>query len=83
MPVATDTAPIVGRVKRQLEDARQDGVFLKLTGERLDDDWLYLTVELDRPGGRAADHARLMARIERQLRQDGYDQVLLVPALTD
>ena len=83
MPVATDMALIADKVRQQLQDARRDGVFLKLVGEHLDDDWLYLTVELDQPGGRAADHARLMARIERQLRQEGYDQVLLVPALAD
>jgi hypothetical protein len=36
-----------------------------------------------RPGIRASDHARLMSQIERELRQQGDDNVLLVPALED
>lgn len=35
------------------------------------------------PGVRASDYAHLMARIERDLRAQGDDRVLLVPSLED
>jgi hypothetical protein len=36
-----------------------------------------------RPGVRALDHASVMSQIERELREQGDDNVLLVPALED
>jgi len=74
---------IVKKVEKRLVDAEKDDVFLKIDDYRLDDDWLYIVVLPARPGVRAADHARLMARIERELRQQGDDNVLLVPALEE
>ncbi len=81
MPTTTQQSEIVERVKAHLAQAQ--GVYLKVSGYKLDDDWLYIVVEPARPGVRASDHANLMSEIERDLRRDGIDQVLLVPALQD
>ena len=83
MPTAQQVTAIIEKVRRRLAGAERDGVHLKVTGERLDDDWLSIVVVPSRPGVRALDHATLMSQIERELRQQGDDQVLLVPALED
>lgn len=83
MPTTQQVPEIVDKVRVRLADAEHDGVHLKVSGERLDDDWLYIVVVPARPGIRASDHARLMSQIERELRQQGDDNVLLVPALED
>ena len=83
MPVATDTNIIKEKVRDYLVKARRDGVYLRLVDERFEDNWLYLIIAPEQGGGRASEHARLMARIERDLRAQGYDQVLLVPARAD
>lgn len=83
MPSWQDVKEIVEKVDKRLADAARDGVHLKVSGERLDDGWLYVVVVPARPGVRAAEHARLMSQIERELREQGDDNVLLVPALED
>lgn len=77
---ATD---IVNKVKRRLAEAEQEGVYLTVTGEKLDGDWLYIVVVPSRSGVRASEYANYMSRIERELRAAGDDNVLLVPALED
>ncbi|HET6251533.1 MAG TPA: hypothetical protein VFE47_27865 [Tepidisphaeraceae bacterium] len=74
---------IIQKVQDQLTAAEADGIHLKISNERLDDDWLYIEVIPAKPGVRASDHAGLMSKIERKLRADGIDQVLLVPALDE
>ena len=83
MPTQLQVPAIVAEVRQRLADEALRGVHLQVAGERLDDDWLYVVVTPSQPGVRASDHARLMSRIERELRQDGKDHVLLVPALED
>jgi hypothetical protein len=83
MPSTRQVTDIVDKVRARLADAQRDGIFLKVSGEKLDDDWLYIEVVPARPGVRASDHASLMSKIERELRAQGDDQVLLVPALQD
>lgn len=83
MPTTTEQGEIVRRVTARLADAEREGVYLKVSGSTLDDEWLYIVVEPARAGVRASDHANLMSEIERELRKDGIDQVLLVPALRD
>lgn len=83
MPTTAEQQEIVERVKARLAEAREEGVHLTVSGHKLDDDWLYIVVEPAAAGVRASDHANLMAKIERDLRKDGIDQVLLVPALND
>jgi hypothetical protein len=83
MPTTQQVQEVVDKVRRRLLDAERDGIHLKVAGERFDDDWLYIVVVPTRPGVRASDHARLMTQIERELRQQGDDNVLLVPSLDD
>jgi hypothetical protein len=83
MPTTEQVPEIVNKVRKRLADAEREGVFLTVAGERFEDDWLYIVVVPARPGVRASEHARLMSQIERELRQQGDDNVLLVPALED
>ena len=83
MPTTQQVTDIVDRVRKRLADAEISGVYLKVAGERLEDDWLYVIVVPSKADVRASDHARLMSQIERELRANGDDNVLLVPALQD
>lgn len=83
MPTIEQTSAIVDKVRERLKDAEREGVFLQVNGDKLDDDWLYIVVTPTRNGVRASEYANFMARIERELRQQGEDKVLLVPALQD
>jgi hypothetical protein len=83
MPTTAQVQEIVDKVRRRLAEAEDQGVHLEVADERLEDDWLYIVVVPTRPGIRASEHARTMSQIERELRQQGHDNVLLVPALED
>lgn len=78
-----EVTDIVYKVKKRLADAEQDGIHLKVTGEKLDDEWLYIVVVPSKPGVRASEYANFMSKIERELRAAGDDNVLLVPALDE
>jgi hypothetical protein len=77
---ATD---IVTKVSRRLADPERDGIYLNVSGHKLDDDWLYIVVVPSQPGVRASEYANYMSKIERELRAAGDDNVLLVPALEE
>ena len=81
MPTQNDVPRIVQRVRDRL--AALPGTPLKISGERLDDSWLYIAIEPAKPGISALDHANTMSLIERELRQAGDDEVLLVPTIQD
>ena len=81
MPTSVEVPRIVQSVRASL--AALPGQPLRVSGERLDDSWLYIAVEPTKPGVSALDHAQSMSRIERELRQSGDDEVLLVPAIED
>ena len=83
MPDKTQVDEIVTNVRAMFSAARSRDIHLRLAGQQLDDDWLYLVAEPTRAGEDASDHARFMTEVERALRKDGFDQVLLVPALPD
>lgn len=83
MPTTQKVSDIIEKVRKKLSDAKRQGIYLKVEGDRLDDGWLYIVVVPAKAGVRASDHAALMARIERELRDEGNDQVLLVPALEE
>ncbi|HEV2690133.1 MAG TPA: hypothetical protein VGV35_16360 [Bryobacteraceae bacterium] len=84
MPTLQQVTSIVDKVRKRLADAERDGIYLKVVRDSLDDDgWLSVVVVPTRPGGHASDHARLMSQIERELRAQGDEKVLLVPALED
>ena len=70
-------------MKQLLAEAETQGVHLRLAAHRFDDGWLYLVVEPTQKGERASQHAHRMTQIERTLRGEGYDQVLLVPAVPE
>ena len=83
MPTTQRVSTIVDNVRNRLKEAEKDGIYLKVTGEKLDDDWLYIAVAPSKPGVRASEHANFMSKVERELRQAGEENVLLVPALED
>ncbi len=83
MPTQQQVKGIVAEVRQQLKDAAEKGIHLKVTGNKLADDWLYVVVTPAKSGVRALDHADVMSKIERKLRQDGKKHVLLVPMLED
>lgn len=83
MPAEKDVQTVIAQVKKLLSDAGPGGVTLELSGSRFDDGWLYLVVAPTRKGERASQHAHRMTEIERALRADGYNQVLLIPAVPE
>ena len=56
---------------------------MKVVSEKFDDDWLSIVVVPSKAGVRASEYANFMSKVERELREQGDDNVLLVPALED
>lgn len=83
MPAKEQVPTTVNRIQQMLVEAEAQGVHLRLTGQRFEDQWLYLVVEPTRPGERASQHAHFMTKVERTLHDQGYDQVLIVPAVPE
>ena len=83
MPTTQQITDIVETVRKRLAEGEREGIHLKVVREKLDDDWLYIVVVPSKPGVRASEYANFMSKIERELRAQGDDQVLLVPALED
>jgi len=83
MPTTQQVTDIVAKVKKRLAEAERDGIYLTVSDYKPDDDWLYIVVVPSKPGVRASDHASFMSKVERELREAGDDNVLLVPALTE
>ena len=83
MPTVQQIEPVVVKVEQLLAEAETHGVYLQIANSKYEDDWLFIVVVPSRPGVRASDHADLMSKIERQLRADGDNHILLVPVLED
>ncbi|HZL34173.1 MAG TPA: hypothetical protein VFC78_02615 [Tepidisphaeraceae bacterium] len=83
MPTTQQITDIVEKVRKRLADGEQQGIHLKIVSDKLDDDWLYIVVVPSQAGVRASEYANFMSKIERELRAQGDDNVLLVPALED
>ena len=83
MPTQAEVPGIVAEVRHRLAEASNQGIYLQVISDKLEDDWLYVVVAPSQPGVRALDHAQTMSNIERDLRQSGKSHVLLVPALED
>ena len=83
MPTQAQVPGILAEIRQRLQAAAGQGVPLQVSGQKLDDDWLYVVVTPTQAGVRASDHAQFMSRIERELREAGTEHVLLVPALED
>jgi len=77
MPTPQQVDLIISEIKRRIADA---GKPLDVAGSHLDDTWLTVVVT-SRGAIRASEYAEFMSEIERELRKEGYDEVVLVPAL--
>lgn len=71
MPTTQQITDIVGKVRKRLAEGEREGIHLKVVGEKLDDDWLYIVVVPSKPGVRASEYANFMSKIERELRAQG------------
>jgi hypothetical protein len=81
MPTVEQVPQILAQIKLRLNEA---GDPIYVSGERLDDGWLMVAVEPTLPTNkRASEYANLMSAIERELRQTGFDEVLLVPGFVE
>ena len=74
---------VTQRVQELIAAAQPRHIHLRLTGYRFDDPWLYLVVEPTRGGERASQHAHFMTEIERTLQNEGYNEVMLIPAVPE
>lgn len=83
MPTTQQITGIVEKVRKRLAEGEREGIHLKVVGEKFDDDWLSIVVVPSKAGVRASEYANFMSKIERELRAQGDDNVLLVPALED
>ncbi len=83
MPAEQEIQTIVARAKQLLFEARAKGINLNLDTFTFNDEWLYLLVSPAQEGERASKHAHLMTEIERKLRGEGFNQVLLVPVVPE
>ena len=81
MPTIEQVPEIMDHIRLRLHEA---GDPIQVAGERLDDGWLMVAIEPTQPTTiRASEYGNLMSAIERELRQTGFDEVLLVPALVE
>lgn len=78
MPTEGQIPAIRQEIERRIE-ARH--IPLQIEGHKLDDGWLTVVVVPTQSGIRASEYAEFMSEVERQLRGQGYDEVVLVPAL--
>ena len=77
---------IIAAVQQRLrEAAARGGVHLSVSEKdsTFEDDWLYVCVTPDAKGESASDYANLMSDIEKELRKEGTEHVLLVPAIAE
>ena len=78
-----DIPAVTKRVQELISSAQSRKINLRLSGYLYDDGWLYLVVEPTGQGERASQHAHFMTEIERTLQKEGFDQVLIVPAVPE
>lgn len=87
MSITTKDLPqIIDSVRRHLEAKDRDrhwGLRLQEKDYRLEDDWLYLIVTTTGEGIRPSEYAKVLDEVEKELSQEGTDNILLVPALDD
>jgi hypothetical protein len=83
---ADDLNSVLQKVQEKLTAReQQSGVSLAVSREasRLEDEWLYVVVSPTRAGIRAYDYVSTLGQVERELKQEGFEHVLLVPAIAD
>lgn len=86
MPTQDQVPRIIDELQKRLEEAsKRRPVHLKVRAEEsnLEDEWLYVCVAPTVDGERASDYANLMAEIEKGLRAEGSENVLLGPIVND
>ena len=82
MPTTQQISDIVAKVRKATCLRECEGIHLKVVSEKFDDAWLSIVVVPSKAGVRASEYANFMSKIEG-LREQGDDNVLLVPALED
>lgn len=82
-----DIPHVISLVRSRLAELCQErGTALEIVEEenhRIEDDWLYITVAPSIANVRVSDYASIMAQIEKELREQGIDNVLLIPVVPD
>lgn len=88
--MSTMAADELSSILRKVQDKltareKESGVSLAVSPEasRQQDDWLYVVVAPAKEGIRAYDYVSALGEVERELRREGIDHVLLVPAIAD
>ena len=85
-PTQTQVNTILKDVQDRL-DRRRDSSGIDLTvnvdATRCDDDWLYVVVTPAQQGVRAYDYVQTLSAVEKELRQNHIEKVLLVAAIED
>lgn len=84
--VQAQVPAVLERVKT-LVAADSEAVAMGLVVEeddyRIDEEWLYICVYPTAVGIRPSEYSRILGRIEKTLRSEGYDQIGLLPSLRD
>jgi hypothetical protein len=81
-----DVKSILGIIQEKLaQRAKRSGIVLNVSSEasRQEDDLLIVVISPALPGVRAYDFVSTLGDVERELKEQGMQNVLLVPALTD
>ncbi|GEM_PF-1066551 len=76
-------SPIIAQIQTRLSQlGGAKGVNLQVDTEdtKLEDDWLYVCVSAPKASIRVSDYADILSEIEKELRAESIQNVLLVPA---
>jgi len=86
MIAESDVKTVVEKIERKLEALRvAKGISLGVVPHdyRVDDEWLCVIVVPTEPGVRGSDYADSLSQVEKELRAEGIDHVLLLPEVHD
>jgi hypothetical protein len=86
--MSSTTQPEIRDLKKEVQTlvntkCKGRGFRLYVNSHRKDDDWIIIAVGPKRPGIAAYDYAQVLSDAEKELRERGYEHVILVPVLTD
>ena len=80
----------VNQILKQVQahlDAKRDATGIALAvpkgGYHADDGWLTIIVSPAAKGIRAYDYVEALSDVEKELREEGLEQIVLVPAMAD
>jgi hypothetical protein len=86
MRTQADIDAILRDVRAKLDSRKQTGgpdLYIPPDGYSQDDDWLTLLVSPGVPGIQAYQYVQALSELNRELRANGVEHVLLVPAFAD